>query len=207
MKDFSQLSKVKKQMVQERRDSYRRPGSNKTSQAQAQQAKPDDADLFRQAMGDISQIKQDTVTLKPAKKVKRERQETLARHGADLEMEYFSDQFQPLLPEEGPTRYIRTDVSKYELKKLRRGDYPPELELDLHGMDQASAKRELAALIYACRKEHFACASVMHGIGKHVLKRQVPLWLAQHPHVMAFHQAPLEWGGDGALLVLIELDD
>jgi DNA-nicking Smr family endonuclease len=24
---------------------------------------------------------------------------------------------------------------------------------------------------------------------------------------MAFHQAPLEWGGNGALLVLVELND
>jgi DNA-nicking Smr family endonuclease len=25
---------------------------------------------------------------------------------------------------------------------------------------------------------------------KHILKQQTPLWLAQHPHIMAFHQAP-----------------
>ncbi|MGL4085548.1 endonuclease SmrB, partial [Escherichia coli] len=36
------------------------------------------------------------------------------------------------------------------------------------------------------------------------LKQQTPLWLAQHPHVMAFHQAH---GGDAALLVLIEVDE
>ncbi|HFX4694346.1 TPA: Smr/MutS family protein, partial [Escherichia coli] len=39
------------------------------------------------------------------------------------------------------------------------------------------------------------------------LKQQTPLWLAQHPHVMAFHQAPKEYGGDAALLVLIEVDE
>ena len=47
----------------------------------------------------------------------------------------------------------------------------------------------------------------MHGHGKHILKQQTPLWLAQHPHVMAFHQAPKEYGGDAALLVLIEVDE
>ncbi len=46
----------------------------------------------------------------------------------------------------------------------------------------------------------------MHGHGKHILKQQTPLWLAQHPHVRAFHQAPKEYGGDAALLVLIEVD-
>ncbi|MGK3295951.1 Smr/MutS family protein, partial [Escherichia coli] len=39
------------------------------------------------------------------------------------------------------------------------------------------------------------------------LKQQTPLWLAQHPHVMAFHQAPKEYGGDAALLVLIEVEE
>ena len=47
----------------------------------------------------------------------------------------------------------------------------------------------------------------MHGHGKHILKQQTPLWLAQHPDVIAFHQAPKEWGGDAALLVLVENDD
>ncbi len=61
-------------------------------------------------------------------------------------------------------------------------------------------------MIAACRREHVFCACVMHGHGKR-LKRQTPLWLAQHPHVMAFHQAPKEYGGDAALLVLIEVEE
>lgn len=47
----------------------------------------------------------------------------------------------------------------------------------------------------------------MHGHGKHVLKQQTPLWLAQHPDVIAFYQAPKEWGGTAALLLLIEIDE
>ena len=62
-------------------------------------------------------------------------------------------------------------------------------------------------MIAACRREHVFCACVMHGHGKHILKQQTPLWLAQHPHVMAFHQAPKEYGGDAALLVLIEVEE
>ena len=72
---------------------------------------------------------------------------------------------------------------------------------------QQQAKQELGALIAACRREHVFCACVMHGHGKHILKQQTPLWLAQHPHVMAFHQAPKEYGGDAALLVLIEVEE
>ena len=104
-------------------------------------------------------------------------------------------------------RYLRADVSHFELKKMRRGDYSPELFLDLHGLTQQQAKQELGALIAACRREHVFCACVMHGHGKHILKQQTPLWLAQHPHVMAFHQAPKEYGGDAALLLLIEVEE
>lgn len=45
---------------------------------------------------------------------------------------------------------------------MRRGDYSPELFLDLHGLTQLQAKQELGALIAACRREHiFAPASCM----------------------------------------------
>jgi DNA-nicking Smr family endonuclease len=61
-------------------------------------------------------------------------------------------------------------------------------------MNQHQAKQELAALLTLCRKENIHVASVMHGIGKHILKQRIPSWLAQHPAVRAFHQAPREWG-------------
>ena len=66
-----------------------------------------------------------------------------------------------------------------------------------------------AGRAYCClgRREHVFCACVMHGHGKHILKQQTPLWLAQHPHIMAFHQAPKEYGGDAALLILIEVEE
>ena len=111
------------------------------------------------------------------------------------------------LSEDGPTRYARDDVSKYEVKRLRRGVYVPDVYLDMHGMTQQEAKRELGAMIAHCVKEGVSCASVQHGIGKHILKEKVPLWLAQHPDVLAFHQAPLEFGGNGALLVLLSIPE
>ncbi len=104
-------------------------------------------------------------------------------------------------------RYKRDDAQKYLLKQLRRGDFAPEIILDLHGLNQVEAKRELGGLIACCKKEGLYCCSVLHGVGTYVLKRQVPLWLAQHPDILAFHQAPLEFGGHGALLVLVELAD
>ena len=87
------------------------------------------------------------------------------------------------------------------LKQLRRGDYPPELFLDLHGLTRRASKKELAALLDACLRDNIDCASVMHGFGKNILRQQVPQWLAQHPNVIAFHPAPHKQGGKAALWV------
>ncbi|GFN46503.1 endonuclease SmrB [Candidatus Regiella insecticola] len=117
---------------------------------------------------------------------------------------YFSDDFHPQLNSEGPIRYIRQDVETIEIRKLRRGDYFPDIFLDLHGFTQRQAKQQLIEMFAVCKSEHIYCASIMHGHGRDVLKKQIPLWLAQHPDVLAFHQAPKKWGGAAALLVLIE---
>ena len=167
----------------------------------------EDESLFRGLMTDTKKLTQDTIVHRTVRKkvtevpVKRLLQEQVdASH-------YFSDEFQPRLATEGPTRYVRDDVSHFELKKIRRGDYSPDLFLDLHGLTQQQAKQELGALIAACRREHVFCACVMHGHGKHILKQQTPLWLAQHPYVMAFHQAPKTYGGGAALLVLVDVEE
>ncbi len=85
----------------------------------------------------------------------------------------FSDEFQPQLENEGPTRYLRPEANPYELKKLRQGDYVPELFLDLHGLTQMEAKQEIA-LIAACKRKMSLCLhyATMANI---FLKQQTPL--------------------------------
>ncbi|MDN0087158.1 endonuclease SmrB [Yersinia nurmii] len=161
--------------------------------------------LFRESIAGAKKLKQDTILHRQApQKMHKITPVRLLQEQVDASY-YFSDEFQPHIDNEGPTRYVRPGVDHFEVKKLRRGDYSPEMFLDLHGLTQKQAKQELGALLAACKREHVHCACVMHGHGKHVLKQQTPLWLAQHPDVLAFHQAPKEWGGTAALLVLIEL--
>lgn len=165
---------------------------------------PEDSALFRQSIQGTRQLSQDTIFQRPFRQRSIHIAEKQYLQEQSDACHYFSDQFQPLLATDGPVRYLRQDVSTFELKKLRRGDYIPGLFLDLHGLTQQQAKQELGALISVCRREHISCACVMHGHGKQILKKQTPLWLAQHPHVLAFHQASKSWGGDAALLVLLE---
>ncbi|STV81217.1 peptidase S10 [Klebsiella pneumoniae] len=121
----------------------------------------EDQALFRQLMTGTRKIKQDTIVHRPQrKKITEVAPKRLLQEQVD-NSHYFSDEFQPLLNTEGSTKYVRPDVSHFELKKLRRGDYSPELFLDLHGLTQQQAKQELGALIAACRREHVFCACVM----------------------------------------------
>lgn len=160
--------------------------------------------LFRAEMKGVKPLKQDTfVAARPYKKKaqatikeQREQQDTLF---------YFSDEYEPLLNEESAVKYLRENEDSYLLKQLRRGDFSPEIFLDLHGLTREQAKLELAALIQTCEKEHLYCASIMTGYGTYTLKRQIPRWLVQHPKVRALHQAPKEWGGEAAILILIDV--
>lgn len=165
----------------------------------------EDKKTFKDAIGKIKPMVQDKVI--PERQLKS----NLVKQKKDLKRQvaefHFSDEFEPELPNQGPMRYIREGVDSFEAKNLRRGAYAPELILDLHGLDQQNAKREIAALLVACHKEHVRCVCIVHGIGGKILKNKTPHWLVQHPDVMAFHQAPLAYGGDGALLVLIDIKD
>ena len=171
---------------------------------------PDEKKLFADAIGQVKPLVIDTVRLikrgcKSNTSLKNDQEYNKANKA--IAQFHFSDEFEPNLNKQGPMKYVRHGVDSFEVKNLRRGHYRPDLILDLHGLDQHQAKKELAALLFACQKEHAQCICVVHGIGSHILKNKVPHWLVQHPDVMAFHQAPLEWGGNGAILALIELKD
>lgn len=133
---------------------------------------PDELQLFKESIAGAKKLRQDTIVHHtPPKLGKKIAPERLLQEQVDASY-YFSDEFQPLLDTDGPTRYVRPGVDNFEVKKLRRGDYSPEMFLDLHGLTQKQAKQELGALIAACKREHVHCACVMHGHGKHVLKQQ-----------------------------------
>lgn len=116
---------------------------------------------------------------------------------------YFSDYYEPVLKYD-PICYLKENSDASELKKLKKGFYEPDFFLDLHGLTQKEAKQEIASLIQVCLDEKVHCALIMYGHGKHILKAQTPMWLVQHPRIVAFYEAPKRLGGDAALLVLFD---
>jgi DNA-nicking Smr family endonuclease len=119
----------------------------------------------------------------------------------------FSDGFEAHFDANKALKYVRknTEHAAQGVKRLRRGEIVPELILDLHGLNSAQSKLELSAAIDEAMRKHYECINIIHGVSGGVLKQKVPNYLVQHPSVLGFHQAPLEWGGNGALLVLIDI--
>ena len=108
-----------------------------------------------------------------------------------------------------PLSFRRPGVRDQTLRQLRRGRYPVENELDLHGLSQASARDRLAEFITSSRHAGLRCVRVVHGKGYRsgargpVLKIAVNTWLRRHADVLAFTSARAIDGGTGAVYVLL----
>jgi DNA-nicking Smr family endonuclease len=100
---------------------------------------------------------------------------------------------------------IGTDVTR----KLRKGDWSIQREIDLHGLRSEDAREALGAFIREAHRRGVRCVRVVHGKGlgspgkTPVLKSKVQGWLIQKKQVLAFVQARADEGGAGALVVLL----
>jgi DNA-nicking Smr family endonuclease len=102
-------------------------------------------------------------------------------------------------------------IDRAHLRRLRRGEIEPELELDLHGLREDEAARSVASLIAEAVADGVRCIGLIHGRGHRsedgpVLKGACVRWLSEEPlaaRVMAFHSAPAAEGGTGATWVLL----
>jgi len=110
------------------------------------------------------------------------------------------------LPEDS---FRRPDVRTQVLRRLRRGLYPIDDELDLHGLTQTAARDRLAEFIAFHRNAGHRCVRIIHGKGYRsgargpILKIAVNSWLRRHGGVMAFTTARPIDGGTGAVYVLL----
>lgn len=109
--------------------------------------------------------------------------------------------------------FARPGVQKRLLADLQRGDIQVDLELDLHGLTAAYAKRVLDEFLRDCAQLRARCARVIHGRGsgsedrQPVLKRKVNYWLRLHEEVLAFCSATRRDGGTGAVYLLLRNPD
>ncbi|MDP3583990.1 MAG: Smr/MutS family protein [Thiobacillus sp.] len=106
--------------------------------------------------------------------------------------------------------FARPGVPTAALRKLRRGGWVLQGELDLHGHTGDEARVALAAFLNRCMLEDRRCVRIIHGKGHGsknrlpVLKNKVRHWLMQREDVLAFCQARTVDGGAGAVIVLLK---
>lgn len=168
---------------------------------------PQDAELFRQALEGVTKLppsnriaparpRPEPVPLVPVRGARAPAPaDTLSDHGAG----------------EAPlTEFLRNGISRMTLRKLRRGQFPVQDSLDLHGLDSDSARRLLLDFLGEATARGLRCVRIVHGKGRHtasgegILKTRARHWLTQCAEVLAFCEAPPGHGGGGAVLLLLK---
>ena len=101
--------------------------------------------------------------------------------------------------------HLREDV----LRRLKRGQFAIEAEIDLHGLGRHAAHDALRQFLGDCMLRRLRCVRVIHGKGLRsgpggpVLKHVVNHWLRKIDNVVAFSSARPVDGGTGAVYVLL----
>jgi len=105
-------------------------------------------------------------------------------------------------PETGePLKYLRPGHSPDLLRRLRRGHWPVEDELDLHGLNRTQATHAVSEFLDGARG--MRCVRIVHGKGLGVLREALRTALPARAEVLGFVEAPAAQGGSGAVMVLL----
>lgn len=167
----------------------------------------DDAALFREAVADVMPLSHTFSVVAPPRIpacARHHRRDEAAVLHASLH-----GPIDPDLETGEELRYLRSGVQSQLLRRLRRGRYAIQAEIDLHGMTQAQAQESLNQFLRDCRTHQTRCVRIVHGKGlrspqgRSVLKAAVNRWLVRCDQVLAFCSAPSSDGGTGALYVLL----
>jgi len=168
-----------------------------------------DANVFREAMRDVKRLRCDEVVL-PVSRPPPVPKQTLAdaRRVMDELLDHPYDAVEEWESGE-ELSYVRPGVQKRIWRKLRRGQYAVEAELDLHGMIVEAARQAVAEFVTRNIAVGHRCVRIIHGKGNRsrnrgpVLKGKVDVWLRRRDDVMAFCSARAVDGGTGAIYVLL----
>jgi DNA-nicking Smr family endonuclease len=105
--------------------------------------------------------------------------------------------------------FLRAGINPDLLRKLRRGQWTIQAELDLHGHTQDDAHSAISEFVREAKLADWRCVRIIHGKGlsSHqkipVLRSKVRRWLQLKDEVLAYCEPRPNGGGSGAILVLL----
>jgi DNA-nicking Smr family endonuclease len=206
LNSFEDLKKVQKQLAVQRAEAEAREKAELERQTRLQAEK----NLFTQAIGKVKRLPDKQIlNLTPAPPPPLPKQKKL--DDAEVMRESISDDFDvsSLLDTDDALSFRRPGISVEVTRRLRRGEWAIQGQLDLHGLRTEEARDALGQFIRESHKKGLRCLRVVHGKGhgspgkSPVLKGRVQSWLVQKVQVLAFVQAKPAEGGGGALMVLL----
>lgn len=170
---------------------------------------------FRDAMRGVRPLRSAGKAPKPARRrrprarfARAESQAVLADSLADLR-----EPLAPLIDTGEEILYRGPRISEPVFRRLRRGEYRVEAQIDLHGLNAEQARQELRAFLAAALAQGLRVVRVVHGKGLRsgqrgpVLRRLVNDMLRRLEPVLAFASPREVDGGAGACLVLLQKPD
>lgn len=167
-------------------------------------AESEDAALFRAAIGEVNPLP-DQNRIKPQNPPRKPFPRTAAA------LTSVPDTLSDFAAESAPEEFLRNGMSRLTLRKLRRGNWPVQDKLDLHGINGDAARKLLQEFLHDAIRHGSRCVLVIHGKGLNskggeaVLRKLTRHWLTQYPPVLAFCNAAPQEGGSGAALVLLKI--
>ncbi|NHZ93470.1 DNA mismatch repair protein MutS [Massilia sp. CCM 8733] len=214
MKDFSDLKSLREQLKGQ--DEAR--AREKAEREERQRVAVQEANLFNSAIGGVKKMPESNrfvpnappgvnVKIKPAKVFRSQ-----AEDDAAVLRESLSDQFEVdhLLEDDPSLSFSRAGIGPDVVRKLRKGYWPVQDELDLHGLRRDGAREAIGDFLHKAGKRKLRCVCVIHGKGlgsaggEPVLRSMVHSWLEQKDEVIAFCAANVDGRSHGALIVLLK---
>jgi len=207
IKDFSSLKSLQKELKagEEKRKAAEAEIKRRETQARME------AELFRRSVGDVAPLApRDKLASSTPRPLPIPHQH-LADEQAALEQS-LSDEFNAdtLLDTDETLSFSRNGIGPDVVRRLRRGHWVIQAQLDLHGLRRDEAREALADFLRSAMRRGLRCVRVIHGKGlgsvnkEPVLKNKVRNWLVQKDEVIAFCQARAADGGSGAVIVLLK---
>lgn len=168
-----------------------------------------DRELFQQSVAGTRKLNIEP-RITPVKKRPPPRPLQQEKDNQQVLMDMLSDPVDPANMETGEELlFVRNGIPQRTLKKLRRGEFSIEAELDLHGRTKVEARAAIVEFLYFCHSHSLRCVRIIHGKGhgsqgkRPILKQYVNHWLRQRDDILAFSSARQVDGGTGAIYVLL----